>query len=129
MFEQMTKQCCGEDGKPDFESMKRFMKQHDRTSQLDSMGWGLFFIWVGIAWLLGFNPGIGLLGVAVITLGLQAVRWWLKIEVEGFWILVGVAFAIGGVWKLLDIDRPLVPVLLITVGLLIFGSMFFRRRM
>jgi hypothetical protein len=50
----MMKQCCGEDGKPDFDRMKQFMEQHDRTNHLDSIGWALFFIWVGVSWLVGF---------------------------------------------------------------------------
>lgn len=128
MFEQMMKQCCGEDGKPDFEGMKHFMKEHDRASHLDTIGWALFFIWVGVAWLAGFDLGIGLLGIAVITLGVQAIRRYLKLKTEGFWIVVGVAFAIGGVWELLDIDKPLVPALLVLVGLLILASALRHRR-
>ena len=122
MFEQMTKQCCGADGKPDFEKMKHFMQQHDHTSQIDAIGWGLFFIWVGIAWYAGLGLGAGLLGVAVITLGMQAVHKLLHFKGGGFWILVGVLVALGGVWELMAIERPLVPVLLIVVGILIIGS-------
>jgi hypothetical protein len=46
---------------------------------------------------------------------------------EAFWILAGVAFAIGGAWELMDIDKPIVPVLLVLVGLGISGSMFRHR--
>ena len=127
MFEQMMKQCCGEDGKPDFDRMKQFMEHHDRTNHLDSIGWALFFIWVGVSWLAGFGFGIGLLGVAIIILGMQALRWLLKLKIEGFWVLVGVAFAIGGVWELVEIDMPLAPVLLVVVGFVILGSMLGRR--
>jgi hypothetical protein len=127
MFELMMKQCCGADGKPDFESMKQFMEQHDRASHLDSIGWALFFIWVGVAWLAGFDLGIGLLGVAIIVLGMQAIRRYLRFRMEAFWILAGVVFAIGGAWELMDIDKPIVPVLLVLVGLGISGSMFRHR--
>lgn len=36
--------------------------------QLDAIGWGLFFIWVGIAILTGLGWGFGLIGVGVIIL-------------------------------------------------------------
>jgi hypothetical protein len=74
MFEQMMKRCCGPDGSPDFDKMMHFMKQHDRTSKYDAIGWGLFFIWVGVAWITDVGWGIGLLGVAAITLGMQVAR-------------------------------------------------------
>lgn len=122
MFEQMMKHCYGKDGKPDFESMKHSIEEHDKTRHLDSIGWALFFIWVGSAWLMELDLGIGLLGIAAITLGMQAVRWLLKLKMEGFWIVVGAAFAIGGVWELANIDKPLVPVLMVAVGLVIFVS-------
>lgn len=122
MFEQMTDQCCGADGKPDFEKMKRFMHRHDQASQLDAVGWGLFFIWVGVAWFADLGLGISLLGIAVITLGVQLLRRLLRYDVERFWVVVGLLFALGGAWELMAIERPLVPVLLIVAGIIILGS-------
>lgn len=39
---------------------------------LDAVGWGLFFIWIGIAILLDVGWGIGLIGVGVLIIGLRA---------------------------------------------------------
>lgn len=117
MKHEMMNQCCGPDGKPDFAKMCRFMERHDRASKLDTLGWGLFFVWVGIAWLADVGLGIGLLGVAAITLGMQLVRKSKKLRVEGFWVVVGLLFALGGIWQLLAIETPLVPILLIVAGL------------
>ncbi|MFC1694280.1 hypothetical protein ACFL1R_12320 [Candidatus Latescibacterota bacterium] len=36
--------------------------------KLDAAGWGLFFIWIGIALLSNVGWGIGLLGMGIITL-------------------------------------------------------------
>jgi hypothetical protein len=36
--------------------------------QLDAIGWGLFFIWIGIAVLANLGWGIGLIGVGLIIL-------------------------------------------------------------
>jgi hypothetical protein len=62
------------------------MEHHDRGERLDTVGWSLFFIWVGIAWLAGVSIGIGLLGVAAITLAMQLVRKLqaMKVEVFGY---------------------------------------------
>ena len=36
---------------------------------LDSLGWGLFFIWIGIAFLADVGWGVGCVGVGLIILG------------------------------------------------------------
>lgn len=43
-----------------------------RHRTLDAVGWGLFFIWIGIAILIDVGWGIGLIGVGVLILGLWA---------------------------------------------------------
>ena len=46
--------------------------------KLDSIGWGLFFIWIGIAVLANVGWGIGLIGTGVIILGKLAAREYLS---------------------------------------------------
>ena len=116
MMKQMMRNCCGPDGEPDFDKMTAFMEQHDRSSVFDVIGWSLFFIWVGFAWLLGLSLGWGLLGVASLTLGMQGLRYWFNVPVESFWVVVGIAFLIGGFWELWSVAIPLAPVVLIAIG-------------
>jgi len=116
MMRDMRKWCCGADGRPDFDKMTDFMERHDRTSKYDAAGWAFFFIWVGTAWIAGFSLGVGLLGVAAITLGMQAIRKGSGVPVEGFWVLVGIGFAVAGLWQWLNIQLPLAPLVLIGVG-------------
>jgi hypothetical protein len=113
---KMRNWCYGPDGRPDIEKMKAFMRRHARGSRFDAAGWALFFIWVGIAWLAEVGVEVGLLGVAVITLGMQGLRKIYGVPVEGFWILVGFGFAIAGVWQWFAIETPLAPLVLIAVG-------------
>ena len=120
MMRSMMSWCCGPDGRPDFDKMTEFMERHDRTSKYDAAGWALFFVWVGIAWLAEVSLGVGLLGVAVITLGMQAVRKAAGVRVEGFWILVGLGFAVAGLWQWLDVETPLAPIVLIVIGIALF---------
>ena len=117
MMRDMMRRCCGPDGEPDFDKMTEFMRRHDRTSKYDAAGWALFFIWVGIAWLADVGFGVGLLGVAAITLGMQAIRKASGVPVEGFWILVGIGFAVAGFWQWIDIQLPLAPIVLIAIGI------------
>lgn len=116
MMRQMMHQCCGPDGKPDFNKMSAFMERQDRSSMFDSIGWALFFIWVGAAWLLGFGLGYGLLGVGVLTLGMQTARYFADVKVDGFWIFVGLGFCVAGFWELWNVAVPLAPIVLIAVG-------------
>lgn len=128
MLQEMMKACCGEGGQPELGKMKEFMEDHDRGARLDTIGWSFFFIWVGIAWLTDVGISIGLLGVAVITLVMQLVRKLQGLRVEVFWVVVGAAFGVGGLWELFDIQAPLAPLVLIIVGIVLLGWRFSPRR-
>ena len=116
MMRSMMNWCCGPDGRPDFDKMTRYMHRHDRASKFDAAGWALFFIWVGIAWLAEVSVAVGLLGVATITLGMQGARKIYGVPVEGFWVLVGLGFAVAGLWQWFDLGKPFAPVVLIAIG-------------
>lgn len=94
----------------------------DLSEKVDVAGWGVFFIWVGIAFLADVGIGVGLLGIGVITLGGQLARKGLRVRVERFWVLVGLLFFLGGLWTLLEIDVPLVPLLFIVCGVAVLVS-------
>lgn len=116
MMRDMMRWCCGPDGQPDFDKMTHFMERHDRSGKFEAMGWALFFIWIGIAWLADVGLGVGLLGVAAITLGMQGVRRIYDVPVEGFWVLVGLGFAVAGFWQWFNVQLPLAPLVFIAVG-------------
>ena len=118
----MMKHCFGSDGKPDLEKMMHLMEHHNRARKLDAVGWALFFIWVGVAWISDIGLGVGLLGVAAIILGMQAVRRASGISLEIFWIIVGAGFGIGGLWEYFEVQTPLAPVVLIIAGVALLVS-------
>ena len=99
----------------------------DLEKRLDAAGWGLFFVWIGIALLADVGWGIGLLGVGAITLAGQAARRYFGIAVDGFWAVVGILFLAGGVWELAEIEFSMVPFLLILAGVAVLVSAFRRR--
>ena len=92
--------------------------------RFDAIGWGLFFVWMGIALLLDVGWGLGLLGVGIITLGAQGARYLYKVRVEGFWVVVGVIFLLGGIMNLAQAGISLVPILLIVAGAALLISVF-----
>ena len=94
------------------------------TRKLDAVGWGLFFIWVGIAFLADLGWGVGLVGVGVLGLGEQLARRHYSLNMEAFWVVVSFLFIVGGLWTLLDAQVALVPLLLIVAGLAVLFSAF-----
>jgi hypothetical protein len=95
-------------------------------ARLDAAGWGLFFIWVGVSLLLDLGWGVGLIGVAVITLLGQSARRYYGLAIERFWVVVGVLFLLGGFWELYQVQVDLAPILLIIVGGALLLSLFRR---
>jgi len=84
--------------------------------KLEAAGWGLFFIWMGIALFAHLGWGVGLLGVGIITLGVQLARKAFSLNWEGFWVAVGFLFVLGGVGKLFNLQLGLLPILCIIAG-------------
>jgi len=110
--------------------------EHDKTMEnrrilpkkVDTAGWGIFFIWIGIAWLAKVDWGVGLFGVGIIMLGGQAVRRYSGLPVEAPGLVVGIFLVVGGAWKLLQLNEAtipggLAPILCVAVGvvLLVFA--------
>ncbi len=97
-------------------------KGRQLAKKFGAVGWALFFIWVGIAFLTNIGFGAGLLGVGIITLGIQAARRYYGLELEGVWIVIGLLFVVGGLWELLELKLPLVPIVLVVAGLALLVS-------
>ncbi|MEE9443535.1 MAG: hypothetical protein V3V99_12800 [candidate division Zixibacteria bacterium] len=96
--------------------------QNDKAGKLGTLGWGLFFIWIGIGFLAELDIGISLIGIGVITLVIQLLRRSFSLAIEGFWFVVGVLFIIGGIWTQYEPDIPLIAIVLIVAGLLLLVS-------
>lgn len=91
--------------------------------QLTAITWGLLFVWVGVAVLFDVGWGYGLLGFGLIILAGEVLH-----EVIGayrfdwFSTIVGLMFAIGGIWALFNFQLALVPVLCIAAGIALMVS-------
>jgi hypothetical protein len=94
----------------------------DIEHTLATVGWGLFFLWVGISVLSGLSTGVGLVGIGLITLGVQAARLYLGLGLEGFWFAVGLLFGLGGLAAITQVDIPVLPIVLVVAGALLLVS-------
>lgn len=86
------------------------------SQKITTLGWGLFFIWLGIFLWVHFQTGYFLLGLGVLILGMQFARRHFDLPLEHFWVAVGILSIVGGFWDLIETELPLVPVLLILAG-------------
>ncbi len=105
----------------DGEQQEGNKRKGNLASTVDTVGLGLFLIWIGIAFWLDL-AGWGLIGAGVITLGDQALRKCLRIKVEGSWVFVGALLVLAGVGKF-GPEFPLAPILLIVAGIAILLSL------
>ncbi len=99
---------------------------------LERIGWGLFLILIGGLLLVpqGQVPeGSWLLGAGAILLGVNLARYLNGIAPSYFTTVLGVLALAGGVGVFYGVELPLLPALLILVGVgMIFRPLFERDR-
>ena len=110
-------------------------KLQTTNRNLDTIAWGAFFIWWGITELFGALPeGVGAIGVGLILLGLNLVRSTKGIPTSGFTSILGILALVWGGLELagavlsLPFELPVFAILLITLGVLLLGGEFLRRK-
>ena len=87
--------------------------------RLDAIGWALFLIMIGgllLAPKESVPEGAWLIGVGLIILGVNAVRYVNAIKVSGFWIVVGIIALAAGASDFYGVDLPLFPIMMILIG-------------
>lgn len=99
------------------------------AGKLDAIGWGLFFTWLGIAFLLAVGWGWSLLGVGVIALTEQMVRKYFGLPIQGFGLTTGTVFVVWGLWELqgIRLGEDFLPILLVVIGVGIIVSALLRK--
>lgn len=106
-------------------------KRNVNEKRLDLGSWGAFFVWTGVAFLAPLSWGVWLLGVGVIILGTQLYGRLIDLRVEGFWLVAGSLFLIGGIWELAGLERRLaiIPIVCIVAGAGLLASALRRPRL
>lgn len=94
---------------------------------LDNLGWGLFLIMLGLITLLPdamLPEGSFLIGVGIILLGLNYIKYSKNIQVNKFTIFIGLVALLSGVSDNLGFDVDIFPIILILWGLSIIYKYF-----
>lgn len=100
-------------------TVKRAIKQEDLNSQLVSVSWALFLIMIGGLWLIPsyqIHESTWLIGVGIIFLGLNLIRYLNKIKLSWFTVTLGLAALVLGVSGIYGIEFPIFPMILIIIG-------------
>ncbi len=88
--------------------------------------WALLLIWTGLAMLLRWSWGVGLVGAGAILLVAQAARALLAVKIDGFGLVAGVLLVLCGAWNLFGVGLELFPLLCIGAGVALLASMLTR---
>ncbi len=99
------------------------------NKRLEAIGWGLFFIMIGGLWLVPgevLPEGTWLIGVGVIMLGLNLARYLNQIKMSWFTIVLGVLALAAGLGDYIGVELPLIPILIVLVGLSIIVGVLTR---
>ena len=88
--------------------------------QLDAIGWGLFFVMIGVLLLLpeGIVPeDTWLIGMGAIIFGVTGIRYLFGIRIQRFWTVIGILALTFGVSGVFSLDLPIFQMLLIIFGI------------
>ena len=105
--------------------MNTSMDKYALNKRIEAVGWGLFLIMIGGIALIPDNQvpnGLWLIGVGLIMIGVNGVRYLNQIKMSSFSLVLGIVALIIGLQEIDGIDLPMFPILLILVG----ASILFR---
>lgn len=90
-----------------------------RSRRFEEIAWALVLIMTGGLWLAPkamFPEGTWLAGIGLILLGLNAVRRARGLKMNGFGIIAGLIALGAGIGRIIGQELPVVPVILIVLG-------------
>lgn len=93
--------------------------------RVDTVGWGLLFVVVGVVSLIPAMPdGAWLIGAGLVILLMSGARAWLGLPIRGAAVVVGIVALSAGAFMLVRLDEAIGPFVLVVVGLsVIVGSL------
>ena len=88
------------------------------NKRIETVFWGLFLIMLGGQWLLPKDTlpnGLWSIGVGLLLLGLNAVRYFSKLKMSGFTTFLGILSVVGGIGEMIfkaDLDGAILLIIL-----------------
>jgi hypothetical protein len=95
-------------------------RKSELNKRLEDIGWALFLVVIGCLLLVPANqipPGIGLIVIGLIMLGVNAVRYLNSIKMSTFSIILGGLALTAGLAEFFGIKLPLFAIFLILMGI------------
>jgi hypothetical protein len=89
------------------------------SKRLENFGWGVLLVTLGVIWLMPDTqvpPGSWLIAVGLILLGLNAIRYFKGIQMNGFSLIVGIVAMFAGLGEFFSVKLPLLAITLIVIG-------------
>lgn len=99
----------------------------NKNVALTSLAWGLFFVLIGLSWMLSEYYDVSIvpyvaLGAGIILIGLNLARTGLGMRLSKFSLFIGiVAFAFGGA-AVMGYTLPLLETIVVLIGLFIIAE-------
>lgn len=116
---------------PEIKNYKEFkMNDNKRTNRnIEALAWGALFVWWGITLLVKLPAGVGLIGVGLILLGANGIRYSQGMRINGFSLTIAILALVWGGLELagavlrLPFEVPVFAILLIVLGVMVlFGN-------
>lgn len=101
-------------------------------SRLEAVAWAALLIWWGLRWwpLISLPNGVGLLGTALILLGLNAVRSLKGIPAKGATTKIGIlALVLSGLMLVLGIWHVSFEIPIFEASLIVLGAVLLAREL
>ncbi len=108
-------------------------KKHKKRSpdQLETIGWGLFLILIGVVWLFpkdAIPEGSLFIGIGVILIGISLIRYFRGKKLSEASIFLGIIAIAIGFRRMLDLKFALIPLILIVMGAIIVAGVMLKQK-
>lgn len=94
-------------------------EKHKLGGRIDAFGWGLFFIMLGLLWMLpaGSVPETTwLIGLGLILLGVNYAKHQNSIPTSRFMIIIGSLALLGGISGFFGLQLPFAAIFFLLIG-------------
>ena len=109
----------------------RHPTQSPADKVLSQLGWGVFLLLSGIAWILPSErhpAAFWLIGVGTLLLVLNAIRNRLHMSVDAFGVFAGAVALTAGIASAFNTNLPIIPLVLVALGVVIIAKVFLTLR-
>jgi hypothetical protein len=101
----------------------------DLSDRVDTVGWGVLLVVIGVVSLLpGMPEGAWLVAAGVVMLGASWVRARMRLSVHGVTVIVGIVALAAGAFVVVGLSTEVGPLVLIVLGLTIVVGALQRAR-